>query len=177
MRTFLLGVVALVLAATAAVAQEPAIAVAVPETSWWYPIWGYIQPVATVFLTTFSTVAAGAAVAVLVQLARKFGVEVSDTDRKRYHEAAENALKAAIGRYVGPMPNMINGPVPPEILAEAERYLRDLNPKGSDKLSDKQLTDIILSKVPQVAAIIQAGKPGETTGTVEVATTASPNTA
>ena len=142
----------------------------VATSSWLHGTWEFLQPIAAVFLTAAASAIAGTLVALLVQLLRRAGIEIEEADRKRLHEGAENALKSAIAKYVGPVPNMINGTVPKEIMDLALEYLKSKNPEGTAKLSDKNLTDIILSKVPQVSAIVAASQSGsgKGPGTVEV---------
>jgi len=138
----------------------------VAPNSYLHSLWETLQPTVAVLLTAAAPVIVLQVFALLWKMLSRVGINVEEEDRKRFHEAATNALKNAIAKYTGPTPNMVTGTVPDVILNSAIDYLKAHNPQGSAKHTDKDLADIILSKAVDVQALVSAGKPEGNTSVV-----------
>lgn len=136
----------------------------VATDSQWHDVWLYLQPAASVILTFMAPVVGAYAVLILVRLFALVGVQLDQRTVEALHRAAVNGLKQAATKYAGPVPDLTRY-VPPEILSEAERYVNELNPSAAAKAPEGAIRDIILSKAPDVQAILTAASGGTTPST------------
>lgn len=160
---------AMVCVAAVALGQEvvPVEVVPVEDTvatdSSFFPLWEILQPFVAVILTTIAPVVGALLIAVLYKLFNFLGIKDENAQkaleaqfRDALHKSAEAALKYAIAGRVGPIGDLITGSVPPDLINSAIEYVRSKNPDTAAKVSEKDLAQIIMSKVPDVMATIAA---------------------
>lgn len=131
----------------------------VSANSFWYVIWGIIQPIATTIATIVGPVLA---VWLSAKLASFLNIsdevkrqEIEEKLRKALHESALNGLKYAFsihGKESQGLPSLLKS----EIINTAVRYVMDKNPDATAAfhLNDTSLKEIIISKIPDVKAIL-----------------------
>lgn len=150
--------------ASSAMAQDTGV---VSQTSFLYDVWEIVKPMAVVIFATVSPVIAGGVIAVLYKLFAFLGIK-DENEQKRLevqfrdalHAAALNALKYAVAKRTGPIGDLITGTVPADLIRDAVDYVRSKNPDAAAAISDQNLVEIILSKVVDVQATVEAGKSG-----------------
>lgn len=152
----LLGAIGLVSLANA---QEAGSIVA--PTSIWYEIWTVVQPVVAILVMTVGPALVGW---IATRLA-SFLNAADEAKRKELeqqlssalHQSALNALKFALAKLGVGIPADLQIAAP--VIKEAIDYVRSKNPDAIDAfdLDDTALGEIILSKVPDVKAIVTAG--------------------
>jgi hypothetical protein len=123
-------------------------------------IWGVVQPLVALFISIVGPVAVTWISLRLVAL-----LKINDENAKKelerkirdaLHDSAANALKFALAKSGMPLAVAPAGAV----ISEAIEYVRSKNPDTAAEagVSDNDLREIILSKVPDVLATIAAGK-------------------
>lgn len=142
-----------------AIAQEVLVETdAVSPASWLHSTWEVVQPIVLTLVTASAPLIVAGILGFLWKALERIGISVEEDNRKRLHDAALNGLLAAIAKHKGPIPNMIDGPVPQILIDEAIDYIKSKNPDTSKGVSDKNLVDIILSKVPDAQMKVTAGQ-------------------
>ncbi|MEK1890800.1 MAG: hypothetical protein AAAB35_25205 [Phyllobacterium sp.] len=157
--------VLLSLAVMFAVMIDPAFAQdqVIAPSSWLYDIWQIVQPVVVMLVSTAGPI-------LVTWLAAKLAALLQSTDeakrkeieerlRLALHTSAFNALKYAASRAGIQLPDALSSISP--AVVDAIDYIRSKNPDAIDafKLSNEQLAEIVISKLPDVKAIIAAGLP------------------
>jgi len=120
--------------------------------------WELIKPAAAIIVLALAGTIATFLVQLLRRIAARVGVEIDEKQAARLHSAAENALKSAVTKYLGPVPNLVTDRIPDKIIQDAVSYMRSKNPEDTAGSSDRHLIDLVLSKAPQVQAVLAAGK-------------------
>ncbi len=157
--------------AASAQVDAPATTIVAP-TSFLYDAWTIIQPIVTVLAGTVGPIAVAwitARVMALLKISNENAAQALEAQlREALHLSAMNALKYAASKYgLGLSGTAIEltgkAVLDSKVLTEALKYIRGKNPDAVDAfaLDDKALTEIILSKVPDVKAIIAAGEPSD----------------
>lgn len=152
-------------AAMLAVMLDPAFAQdqVIAPTSWLYDIWLIVQPVMVMLVSTVGPI-------LVTWLAAKLAALLQSTDeakrkeieerlRVALHTSAFNALKYAASRAGIQLPDALSVASPSVV--DAIDYIRSKNPDAIDafNLSNEQLAEIVISKLPDVKAILAAGQP------------------
>lgn len=159
-KILVLAVIMLQALVLAAFAQDTG---TVSNQSWLYGVWGILQPlVSTLALVVGPVIATW----ISAQVIRLFNVqdlnaqkELEQKIRTALHEAAANAVKYAItlnGITLKP-----GSGIPEVVIKDAIEYIRSKSPDTAAQagLDNKGLTDIILSKVPDVMVTVAAATP------------------
>ncbi|CAN7329303.1 hypothetical protein LJR231_001803 [Phyllobacterium sp. LjRoot231] len=133
----------------------------IPPTSFLFDVWEIVQPIAVVLGTTVGPIIglwiAKQVITLLNITEATKSQELEDRLREALHASAMNALKYAAAK----------AGLPPVALAatssavrDAITYIKTKNPDAIDAfgLSDKALQEIILSKLPEVNAILASAK-------------------
>jgi len=87
--------------------------------------------------------------------------ELEEKLRDALHQSALNGLKYAAAKYAGRLHGFgFLDLVQPEILSTATEYIRNKNPDATDafNLSDRDLHEIIMTKIPDVKALLETSK-------------------
>lgn len=156
---FIVGAVLFVSGLTLAYADA---LVTAPAPNILVEVWAIVQPLVVLFL---SIVAPALVTWLAVRLAGL--LKISDANaqkeleakiRTALHAAALNGLKFAMTR--AGLPSVVPGVLPPTVIAEAIGYVRTKSPDTAAQagVGDRDLEQIILSKVPDVLATIAATK-------------------
>ncbi|MBZ9653566.1 hypothetical protein [Phyllobacterium lublinensis] len=158
---------AVMFAIVLAVIVDPAFAQDLTEAppAWFNEIWVILQPVIVMLVSTVGPI-------LITWLAAKLAFLLQSTDeakrneieerlRVALHTSAFNALKYAASRSGIQLPDMLSS-ASPAVLSAID-YIRSKNPDAVDafKLSNEQLAEIVISKLPDVKAIIAAGQPAD----------------
>jgi hypothetical protein len=151
----MLALLLTLLLVTIAIAQTPTST----TPNWLADVWGIVFPIMSLLVTTIGPVVVG-------WLAKRLSDRLTlldENSRKEFearvrdalHHAALNALKYALTRTGLPVADITK----PAVIAEAVDYIRSKNPDSAREagLNNKGLEEIILSKVPDVIAILAAG--------------------
>jgi len=134
----------------------------VAPNSVWYEVWTVVQPIVTLLVATVGPLLVTWISVTLASLLKvsneKQQKELEQQISNALHQSALNALKFALAKLGVALPASLDVRSP--LMIEAIEYVRSKNPDAVDafSLDDDQLADIILSKVPDVNAILAAGK-------------------
>lgn len=130
--------------------SQPAIA----PSSVWFDAWQIVQPLVVMLVSTVGPVLVTWIAARLISFLKLSGdakkTEIEAGLRDALHKSALNGLKYAMAK-TGVPPGVVGNLV----LSEAAAYVQQKNPGTLNKLgvSDEALQQIIMSKVPDLAAM------------------------
>ena len=153
-RLFLAAILVMVPSLALSQATTPA------TPDWIVETWSIVFPVVSLLVATVGPI-------VVAWLAKQLSDRLTLLDensrkeleakvRDALHQAALNSLKFALTKTGLPVAEITK----PAVIAEAVDYIRSKNPDTAKEagLNNKGLEEIILSKVPDVIAILAAGK-------------------
>lgn len=159
MRILILAIFSILAIAFPAMAQEESV---ISPSSSLYTIWTIVQPIV---VTLASVIGPAIAVWLAAQVSRLLSVtdevkrkELEERLRNALHEAASNGLKYALSKYgLGSAASIATALASPTTVEAAIQYIRDKNPEAAAafNLRDEDLKQIVLSKVPDVTAIVE----------------------
>jgi len=141
----------------------------VAPSSFLYDVWTIVQPVVALLVATIGPVIVGwlaARLAALIRTSDENTQKALEAQlREALHQSALNALKYASAKYglglAGAAIELTGKSIiDSKVMTEALKYIRNKNPDAvyAFNLDDKALSEIVLSKVPDVKAILAAGE-------------------
>lgn len=126
----------------------------VAEDSWLHGFWEFVQPIAASAMVILGPAILGGVLALIYKGLQAIGINVSEQDRKRFHDAAFNAVMAYLAKRSGALPDLSTTPVPPDVISGALEILKRTNPEGVSARSAAVVEEIVTGKVPAVAATL-----------------------
>ena len=125
-------------------------------TDWANEVWSLAKPGVAIALLAIVGTVATIVVGILRLFAKKLGINIDDATYARLRTLAEDALTYAITKAVGSPTNMVVNGVPPAVMSMAIDHMRQHDPDITAGIPDDMLHEIVLSKVPQVQAVVSS---------------------
>lgn len=110
--------------------------------------------IAPIVATVVVTLVGGFATWALNALKNKWNIDVSDAQRDALHKALDTGLRTAIIDAISSLPagKGVESISLPIVVQNAAQVVRSTNPKGTAKITQPVLHDLVASKLPSVLA-------------------------